>query len=421
MRTSFAIVLFLIIGCDDGPPDAQQPSGQGETVFTAGDDPANPFFSELGTNQRTCETCHDRDAAWSVTPSQLQARFAATDGTDPIFRPVDGANSPTADVSTIAARAAAYDLLLTRGVIRVGQPVPAGAQFALSTVSDPYGFASAAELSLFRRPLPSANLRFLAEIMWDSREPTLDHQAADATLGHAQASDLDRSAVLARVVAFESSMYTAQRIDDAAGDLAADGAHGGAAALVDQEFRVGLNDPDAVGFNRQAFTLYAAWLTADTSTPQGQARASIARGERLFNTKEFRIRDVAGLTDRRATCSTCHSTPNIGSHSIAGGMNIGISDDDRRPDGFPLYTLTNLADHRTVRTTDPGLALITGRWNDIGKFKVPSLRGLARRPPYFHNGMADNLNDVVRFYNRRFGADFDGQDQADVVAFLAAL
>ena len=75
----------------------------------------------------------------------------------------------------------------------------------------------------------------------------------------------------------------------------------------------------------------------------------------------------------------------------------------------------------TVRTTDPGLALLTGKWADIGKFKGPVLRGLAARPPYFHNGMAASLEDVVDFYDERFAMALDAQEKRDLVAFLQAL
>src|SRR3989442_369561 len=78
-----------------------------------------------------------------------------------------------ADVPTVEARRGAYGLLLRKGLIRVGLPVPAGAEFELVGVDDPYGYASAAELSLFRRPLPSTNLRFLTTIMWDGRAADL--------------------------------------------------------------------------------------------------------------------------------------------------------------------------------------------------------------------------------------------------------
>src|SRR5581483_4808707 len=99
---------------------------------------------------------------WTVTPAGVQARFTATKGQDPIFRLNDGANSPLADVSTVDARRAAYSMLLSKGLIRVGMGIPDGAEFSLVAVDDPYHYASAGELSLFRRPLPSTNLSFLS-------------------------------------------------------------------------------------------------------------------------------------------------------------------------------------------------------------------------------------------------------------------
>jgi cytochrome c peroxidase len=71
--------------------------------------------------------------------------------------------------------------------------------------------------------------------------------------------------------------------------------------------------------------------------------------------------------------------------------------------------------------TDPGRALITGKCADIGKLKGPILRGLAARAPYFHNGSAATLQDVVEFYNQRFDIHFTDQQKADLLAFLSAL
>jgi hypothetical protein len=51
-----------------------------------------------------------------------------------------------------------------------GLLIPAGAEFSLTGVDDPYGFASAGELSLFRSVLPSTNLRVLATAMFDECE-----------------------------------------------------------------------------------------------------------------------------------------------------------------------------------------------------------------------------------------------------------
>ena len=46
-------------------------------------------------------------------------------------------------------------MLLSKGVIRVGLPIPQSAEFELIAVDDPYRFASAAELSLFRALCPA--------------------------------------------------------------------------------------------------------------------------------------------------------------------------------------------------------------------------------------------------------------------------
>lgn len=88
---------------------------------------------------------------------------------------------------------------------------------------------------------------------------------------------------------------------------------------------------------------------------------------------------------------------------------------------MPLYTLKNKTTNEIIKTTDPGRALITGKWKDIGRFKGPILRSVASRPPYFHDGSAPDLPAVVEFYNNRFGIGLTEDEKADLVAFLAAL
>src|SRR5205085_7230608 len=107
------------------PVSSVNPSGTMSTYSTAGPiDVGNAFFQNLGTNGRTCNSCHVSSNAWTISPAEVQARFKATSGTDPIFRPVDGANCPSADVSTVAARRTAYSLLLNKGLIRVSIGTP---------------------------------------------------------------------------------------------------------------------------------------------------------------------------------------------------------------------------------------------------------------------------------------------------------
>lgn len=74
-----------------------------------------------------------------------------------------------------------------------------------------------------------------------------------------------------------------------------------------------------------------------------------------------------------------------------------------------------------MQTTDPGRALLTGKWKDIGRFKGPILRSVASRPPYFHDGSAKDLKAVIGFYDQRFKIRLTEKEKADLVAFLATL
>jgi hypothetical protein len=264
------------------------------------------------------------------------------------------------------------------------------------------------------------------------------HQALDATLGHAQAAVAPTTQQLQQIVAFETGLFTAQRSDNAAGQLHAQGADAGALNLSNQDFYVGINDPLGLNptgtpFTPDAMTLYDAWASLHSSpaAPYTAARASVARGEALFDRKPISITGVAGLNDVLGqpvivgTCTTCHDTPNVGNHSVAAPLNIGTADYPARPgldaQGLPVYTLRCTATGALVRTTDPGRAMVTGTCADIGKFKGPILRALAARAPFFHNGSAATLDDVVTFYDNRFTIGFTPQEKADLVAFLRSL
>jgi len=397
------------------------PGGEALTLTRAALD-GNPFFQPLGANGRACGTCHLPSDGWSLAPATARRLFDATGGHHALFRPRDGANAPNLPDGTLAERRAASSLLLARGLIRVGLPIPPDAEFVLEAVDDPYGFASARELSLYRRPLPSTNLAFLSTVMWDGRESRvagamathLARQADGASAGHAQdavLADEQRRAI----VAFETGLVTAQSRDAHAGDLSAGGARGGPQALADQPFFPGINSRrESGGFNRNVFSLFGTWMEADTG-----ARRAIARGEALFNAHAF-----AG---GNFTCTTCHNAPNAGSNSMGATFDLGLTADSRRAPDVPLYTLrcvrsgAKAAAGRMVRTTDPGVALVTGRCDDIGRFKVPTLRGVAARAPYFHDGSAATLDDVVDFYDKRFAIKLTPAERADLLAFLRAL
>jgi cytochrome c peroxidase len=377
----------------------------------------NEFFQNFGTNERNCGTCHLPTDGWGISAIRVRQLFDLTGGTHPIFRRVDGSNSPLADVSTVAKRRTAYSMLRNRGVIRIGIGVPAGAEFELIAVDDPYGFAHAGQLSLFRRPIPSVNLKFIPTVMWDGREASgatipdrLLVQANSATVGHAQAAAPLPQAARQSIVNFEMPLFAAQLSDNVAGLLSAAGANGGAQRL------------STMAVANARFNLFDAWIGIDNPPVPGEPpadaarrarRASIARGQELFNNPN------AGAGG--GACRGCHSAANAGSSAAAIFFNIGTSAGSRRTPDLPLYTLRNKATGQVLTTTDPGRALITGLWADVDRFKAPVLRGLASRAPFFHAGSAATLPAVVTFYEQSLGFAFTPAEEADLAAFLSAL
>jgi cytochrome c peroxidase len=429
------------------PLNSRDATGTLSTYSTAGGvDRANPFFQSLGTNGRTCASCHDSTDAWSVSPPDLQARFNASQGLDPVFAPVDGANCPSADVSTFQARRASYSLLLNKGLFRISLTMPDGADFSIQQIFDPYSCpkTTTKQPAMYRRPLPSTNLNFLSAVMLDGRETVKDqttgyinliqsltNQATDATLGHAQATVPPTAQQLAQIVAFETALYTAQANDEEAGSLSAQGGHGGPISLSNQPFYIGINDalggdPTGAQFNPNVFSLYKKWENLS-----GQPnRKAVARGEGLFNTLPISITGVGGLNDAlgqpiiHGTCTTCHDSPNVGNHSFSVPLNIGTTAYPALSaldiSGLPVYTV-QCSDGTIVQVTDIGRAMKSGQCADIGKVKGPILRGLAGRAPYFHNGAAATLGDVLDFYDQRFNLNLTDQQKSDLIAFLQTL
>jgi cytochrome c peroxidase len=119
----------------------------------------------------------------------------------------------------------------------------------------------------------------------------------------------------------------------------------------------------------------------------------------------------AGLNffNGKGECAECHSGPNFTTEKFA---NIGEGMDQANP--------------------DPGLQAITKKRGDFGKFKVPTLRDLAHRGPYMHDGRSRTLGDVLDLYakgglpnphldTRLTPFYMDEQTRQDLLAFLDSL
>ncbi|MBH0191239.1 MAG: ATP-grasp domain-containing protein [Nitrospira sp.] len=115
------------------------------------------------------------------------------------------------------------------------------------------------------------------------------------------------------------------------------------------------------------------------------------------------------LFREKARCTKCHSGFNFTDEKF---HNLGIGWDDNK--------------------VDLGRYLVTGNAEEIGAFKTPTLREIARSAPYMHDGRFKTLAEVVDFYNKGgvknphqdnliIPLDLTDQEKRDVVEFLRTL
>jgi cytochrome c peroxidase len=420
LRASTVVLSLLTIGsasaADSGSGTLPNnfpfpnPAGFAATYSTAGFvDLDNPFHVPQGTNGRSCESCHLPHAGWSVRPLDVELAFLLSGGNDPLFNSLD-ANNPDVIPTTIKQKYALYSML-RKGLFRRGGNLPANAEFEIIAVDDPLGAGgSTTRFQAFRRPLATANFHIARNVGWHDQNTDgsgdvhagLITQARGAITG-AEQGPTPTQETLDSIVTYEEGLRFAQLYVFGVGFLNTCGAQGGPENL-------SLQPPV-----NARFSLYDAWIGiapgSCTTKSADRKRAQIARGQELFNNP-----NPGG-----GSCRGCHNAANNGSRVNGDLFDIGTSRAQFRKPGMPLYTLRNKSTLEVRQTTDPGRALRSGAWADLDKFKVPSMRGLAARAPYFHNGIAATLEDVVIHYEVARGFVFTPEERDALVAFMEAL
>lgn len=130
---------------------------------------------------------------------------------------------------------------------------------------------------------------------------------------------------------------------------------------------------------------------------------------------DFTEEETAGLRLFEQKCASCHS----------GSL---FTDQSFRNNGLIIYPRD---------TPDPGRFLITQNEEDINKFKVPSLRNIAKTAPYMHDGRFGSLNSVLNHYqegvsdtqnldpilkqNGKLGIELTDTEKVQIIAFLNTL
>jgi hypothetical protein len=388
----------------------------------------HPFFTPLGSNGRACVTCHQPDTSMSVTTVLLQQRWEQSQGQDPVFASIDGANCPNA----VPSQMGSHSLLLNRGLFRIGLPWPPQAangstitpEFQITAVSDPTGCNTSSQyginsqqptVSVYRRPRMTANVGYLVGsngmyLLADGRATSLQAQAIQAAAVHLQVGTPLTSDQLQQIQNFETQVFAAQNFDTQGGPLNQQGLPAGLG--VDQlASGNGTPLPATVGaFNDWSNNPDFTWRQQDFWQ-------SVARGNDIFLTRQFQI--PPGTT---GTCSSCHQA-GMSSWMDVGTTNLPTAKDSPE---LPLFQITcnvNAAPHpvlgSVIYTQDPGRALITGKCADVGAIVPQQLRGLIARAPYFSNGSAATLAELVDFYDKRFSIGLSDQDKQDLINLLS--
>ena len=337
----------------------------------------------FGGNGRTCLTCHSRETG-TLSAKDVARRFRA-DPDDPLFS-FDGSDD---------GEGHGVSRILGDATILIEIPLPANVTLA----DDP-----SARSVILRRGIPSTlNTPALDPVlMLDGRAPTLEAQAADAIAGHAQASIIPTAEQLTAIADFQQT--------------------------------------DAF-FTSSALRNFARGGQAP-GLPYGHS-PSERRGRRFFE-------DLPGTDGdfKDGLCAACHSGPMLNQTNeflpvpVPVGtrfFSVRVSDFNEAQNPLRDFIFTQ-PDGSTIvlSSPDPGRALITGIAqgpDQANAFKIPSLRGVAKTAPYFHDNSAATLEQLVVHYTRFFDSvtdpDADGplepaihltpQDQADMVAFLKLL
>jgi cytochrome c peroxidase len=296
----------------------------------------------------------------------------------------DGLDDGVAGTSRIAEHA----------TIRVERPLPPHVRIA--------GDPSATSVVLFRGIPTTVNTPALdPALMYDLRARTLSDQALGAIHDHAQNSVEPTDEQLALIADFQRT---------------------------DKHF-----------FSSEVLHDFASGGPAP-ELPPGNTKSE-QRGRLMFIETELTPGSTKGI------CAGCHSGPmlnqtsrfNLGAPPGARIANIGVS--ERNLLNLPVYTFlidNGGGDVRAVTTPDLGIPLTNPRPPGVPPpsvrhpaffanfFKIPSLWGVKRTAPYFHDNSAKTLEEVAAFYTKMFAnipdpVQLTPQDEADMVAYLKLL
>jgi cytochrome c peroxidase len=427
------LIGIMVLGCGDGRFDGPLlPVTIDANACTAGatSTPVDTQFCRgkagfhdralmgLGGNGRACSDCHMDAENFQLTPAAAQARFAQMTSSgidDPLFRAID------ADDFRINGSAARdFTNLTQNGLVRVTIPLPANVKLldCGATVPCPASARPTSETvadvwrstpSIFdvnitgpdgvtpaslRGPNPNGGYQL------DGRIDTLQNQALGALRNHAGITIDPTASFLDDLAAFQKTQFSSPSVKALSDAIAA-----GTGPLPDPD--PVLNALETTGksvFNRacaQCHGNQGGHPSGSTPTQQGTEGTPTAI-VRYHSIQSACPRPVDTVNPPRFVFAACSASQmkNVRTYEIT---NSGVA-----PSGTPCGGVVPQPTCVTrVSISDPGRMLLTGYPvpggpGDIQHFDNPSLRGIARTAPYFHNNTAATLEDVVEHYKQFF-------------------
>ena len=319
---------------------------RGETLFMKG-------FPGAHDNGRSCATCHVPEEAFQLTPQHVEARFQGLQqrrlkhpsADDPLFRSID-ANDFADDFTNLRNHA------LVR--VSITLPTNAAGEKLIWPVNDP----TATVVAVWRSTPTVWNTAFTGPYQLDGRQPTLQAQALGALVAHSEITREPKEKFLDDIAAFQTAQFSSPAVKELAAAL-------------------------------------ANGVTPPPTDPVLNIEEQ--RGKLLFNQH----------------CATCHGGPTqtVPLTRLPPGIrNIRISK-PVPPAGADLpfapspiaprlwaFRVPGQTAPEVRSSTDPGQALLTGNIAHLNFFDIPTLYGISRTAPYFHDNSAATLEDVVRHY-----------------------
>lgn len=325
------------------------------------------FLPHEGGNGRSCATCHRPEDQFALTPATVEARYQQlqrrrqTDPSadDPLFRSID-ADDFDQDFTT----------LRTKGLVRVALPLAPN----VTVGDDPL----ARSVFVWRAVPTVVNAGITAPFQAEGRLATLPGQAVAAMRDHSEVTGEPKPRVIRRLARFQEHLFSSVRVQRLARALRV------GAPLPD-------TDPPLNALERQGKATFAEFCGTCHGGPVGTVNS---------DARFLPIPQRGPLPGAQAFVNVFVQTPRTPPGPPSPPFFDGLPTANLEERTF-FVTLPNGA-QQTVRTSDPGRGAITGDAREFGRFDVPTLFGIARTAPYFHDNSAATLADVVRHYQALF-------------------